>query len=95
MLYLEMEEPIGHLPNPTESNQLDKYLVSRKRKNEENIENGDHGVQAKTKKLKWETIHNKKCEATIEHAIYYNKEETKEYFEKLEKQITYLRYALL
>ena len=90
-----MEEPIGQLPNPADSNSLDKYLVSRKRKNEENIENGDqNGVQSRTKKLKWETISNKRCEAHIEHAIYFNKEETQDYFEKLEKQIKYLRFAL-
>ena len=86
-----MEEPIGQLPNAADSNNLEKYLVSRKRKNEENIENGNDKENGSRKKLKWETIRHKRCEGTIEHAIFYSKEETQEFYEKLEKQINYLR----
>jgi hypothetical protein len=91
-----MEEPIGQLPNPTSKsgiNQISdsKFLVSRKRKNDENIENGDSKTEVKNKKLKWETIINKKCEAHIEHAIFYSKEEAKELYEKVEKQVIYLK----
>ena len=88
-----MEEPIGKLPNPAEDSDkiLDKIaLVSRKRKNEENIP--ENGQERERKKLKWETLRNKRCEMTIEYASYYSKIESQEIFEKLEKQIDYLRY---
>ena len=89
-----MEEPIGKLPNPAEDSEkiLDKLaLVSRKRKNEENIP--ENGQERERKKLKWETLRNKGCEMTIEYASYYSKPESQEIFEKLEKQIDYLRFV--
>merc|ERR1711953_619334 len=42
------------------------------------------------KKLKWEAILRPKTGLNIEHAIYFNKDETSLFFENLEKEVTYL-----
>ena len=83
--------------NP-ESLSKEKYLgeiniLSRKRKLEETSGEGDEKPEVR-KKLKWETIQRSKTGLHLEHAIYFKPDETKNFFQSLENEIEYLRYAL-
>ena len=82
--------------NP-ESLSKEKYLgeiniLSRKRKLEETSGEGDEKPEVR-KKLKWETIQRSKTGLHLEHAIYFKPDETKNFFQSLENEIEYLRYA--
>ena len=70
-------------------------IMSRKRKLEtsekENEPDQTSNPEKISKKLKWEAILRPKTGLNIEHAIYFNKDETSLFFENLEKEITYLR----
>lgn len=69
-------------------------IMSRKRKLEtsekENEPDQTSNPEKISKKLKWEAILRPKTGLNIEHAIYFNKDETSLFFENLEKEITYL-----
>lgn len=79
-----MEEPIGQIPNPLAEN-----LVSRKRKNDE-VEPEIERPVPNRKKLKWETHTMLRAEGKVEHAVYFSPEESLEFFEGLEDEVTYL-----
>ena len=78
---------------------------SRKRKLEAAENNGEvsggeknagvggenNSSEKNSKKLKWETIQRIKTGLDLEYAIYFNKDETKLFFQNLENEIQYLR----